>query len=531
MGVDRHQHGDRRPGRVPAALPGHPGRAGRVGRDLSAAVPSAHRAAPVEHGLPDRGGDRRLRRSSAPRAAFAVERTAVPLRRLWSVLVVIPLAIPDFVVGYAWVSITPDLHGLWGASLVMTLALYPLVYLPVAASLRRTDPALEEAARSLGAGRLETFRRVTLRQIRPGLLGGCLVVALALLAEFGAFEILRFQTFTTTIYAEAQVGFNSPAACALSLVLVGLGLLVILGEVLLNRRSRLSRVGPQASRPPSRPRLGWAAWPVLAALVALVGLALGVPLGALVYWLTHSQASTLPGISVARRPPDRPRRYAAAAAAVTTAAAIPIALLAVRHRSRVGMVIERSIYLVQCLPGAGHRPEPGVLLDPLPLPLLPDTRAAGGRVHDPVLPPGPDLRAGLGGPGARRAPGDGALARGGSPPGLRPGHPAPHRPRTGRRLLPGLPVRRDRADRHPDPHPHRHPDAGHPVLGLPDQRLLRGGRPLRGHAGGHRRRAQLRAGPVVRPAQRRQRALATADRAPMAPGSAVIAGVPPEPTP
>ena len=85
-------------------------------------------------------------------AAFAVERTAVPLRRLWSVLVVIPLAIPDFVVGYAWVSLAPDLHGLWGASLVMTLALYPLVYLPVAASLRRTDPALEEAARSLGCG-------------------------------------------------------------------------------------------------------------------------------------------------------------------------------------------------------------------------------------------------------------------------------------------------------------------------------------------------------------------------------------------
>ena len=69
---------------------------------------------------------------------------------MWAVLVVIPLAIPDFVVGYAWVSAVPELHGLWGAALVMTLALYPLVYLPVAAALRRTDPALEEVARSLG---------------------------------------------------------------------------------------------------------------------------------------------------------------------------------------------------------------------------------------------------------------------------------------------------------------------------------------------------------------------------------------------
>ena len=46
------------------------------------------------------------------------------------------------------------------------------------------------------------------------------MVALALLAEYGAFEILRFQTFTTTIFVEFQLGFNSPAACALSVVLV-----------------------------------------------------------------------------------------------------------------------------------------------------------------------------------------------------------------------------------------------------------------------------------------------------------------------
>ena len=307
MGADRHQHGHRRTGRVAPDLPGRPGRAGRMGRDLPTALPPADRAAPVEHGAPDRGGDAWVARSIGTAAAFAVERTAVPLRRLWSVLVVVPLAIPDFVVGYAWVSITPDLHGLWGASLVMTLALYPLVYLPVAASLRRTDPALEEAARSLGAGRLETFRRVTLRQIRPGLLGGCLVVALALLAEFGAFEILRFQTFTTTIYAEAQVGFNSPAACALSLVLVGLGLLVIIGEVLLNRRSRLSRVGPQASRPPSRPQLGWGAWPVLAALAGTGGS--GAWGCRWVRWATGSPTARPARCPASRscRPPCRPR--------------------------------------------------------------------------------------------------------------------------------------------------------------------------------------------------------------------------------
>ena len=84
----------------------------------------------------------------------------------------------------------------------MTLDLYPLVYLPVAAALRRTDPALEETARTLGLGSWTAFRRVVLPQIRPALLGGSLVVMLALLAEFGAFEILDFRTFTTEIFTE-----------------------------------------------------------------------------------------------------------------------------------------------------------------------------------------------------------------------------------------------------------------------------------------------------------------------------------------
>ena len=89
---------------------------------------------------------------------------------------------------------------------------------------------------------------------------------------------------------------------------------------------------------------------MLGGLGLLVATALGVPVGALVYWLSHSQTSTLPGISVLSAT-TQTASYAAAAALVTTVAAIPIALLAVRHRSRTGMVIERSIYLVQSLPG------------------------------------------------------------------------------------------------------------------------------------------------------------------------------------
>jgi iron(III) transport system permease protein len=143
-------------------------------------------------------------------AAWCVVRTALPMRRMWGALVVLPISIPDFIVGYAWHSMSPDFVGLHAAAVVMTLDLYPLVYLPVAAALRRTDPTLEETAQALGLGAWATFRRVVFPQFRPALFGGMLVVTLALLAEFGAFEILNFRTFTTEIFTGASTPRRPP---------------------------------------------------------------------------------------------------------------------------------------------------------------------------------------------------------------------------------------------------------------------------------------------------------------------------------
>ena len=89
-------------------------------------------------------------------AAWCTERCALPMRRFWTVLLVLPIAVPDFVAGYAWHSIRPTFTGLWAAALVMTLSTYPLIYLPVAAALRRADPGVDEVARSLGLWRAAT---------------------------------------------------------------------------------------------------------------------------------------------------------------------------------------------------------------------------------------------------------------------------------------------------------------------------------------------------------------------------------------
>jgi iron(III) transport system permease protein len=282
-------------------------------------------------------------------AAWCVERTHLPFKRVWGVLLVLPVSIPDFVVGYAWHSIFPTFIGLPAATVVMTLDLYPLVYLPVSAALRRTDPALEETAHALGLGPVATFRRVVLPQIRPAVLGGSLVVILALLAEFGAFEILSFRTFTTEIFTELQIDTSS--AAAMSLLLVVLGIVVLLGEGLSSGRGRVSRGGPQASRPPVRRGLGPWLVPTLGALGALVVLAVGVPVGTVVYWLTHSQHTTLPASTTLLDATLATARYSAGAALLATLAAIPVAVLAAQRRGRIAQVVERSTYLIQSVPG------------------------------------------------------------------------------------------------------------------------------------------------------------------------------------
>ena len=283
-------------------------------------------------------------------AAWCVERTSLPGRRAWEVLIVVPLAIPDFVVSFGWSSLWTWVQGFRGAVVVLTLAVYPLVYLPVAASFRAADPGQEEVARSLGVGRARTFVRITLAQARGAILGGCLLVAMVMLAEYGAFEILGYQTFTTEIFSEFSLSFSVPAASALSLVLVLLGLIVLAGEGLARGKGKVSRSGPLAARKLAPHRLGKATVPVLAGFAALTALALGVPVGSAVYWIFEGGAHALAGVTLPTAAVTT-AGYGVAAAALDTVLALPLALLAVRHSGRAHHLLERSTYLVLAMPG------------------------------------------------------------------------------------------------------------------------------------------------------------------------------------
>jgi iron(III) transport system permease protein len=285
-------------------------------------------------------------------AAFLTQRTDIPCRRAFTVLLAMPLAVPEFVHGYCWVSLFPSVRGFWGAVLVMTTSLYPLVFLPVAAMLRRSDAATEEVARSLGHSRWRVLWRVTLPQTRPALAGGALLVSLYLLGEYGAFAMVRYTTFATAIYTQFETSFDTVSASVLALVLIVLAVLVIGAEAGAGRhrgRGRVVREGASA-RPADPLPLGLGKIPAVIGLAALVGTTLGIPVYALGYWLAKGSSSTLPSASIWSATATT-AGYALITAAVATAAAVPVALLAWRHPGHVAFGIVRLAYLTRALPG------------------------------------------------------------------------------------------------------------------------------------------------------------------------------------
>lgn len=283
--------------------------------------------------------------------AWCVERTDLPGRRFWRVAAGLPLVVPAFVSGYAWASLSVKFQNLVGAILILALASYPLVYLPVAAALRSTDPAFEDVSRSLGRGPWSTFTRALLPQLLPALGGGSLLVLTHMFAEFGALAMLRVQTFTTAIFESYELQFDSASAAMQAIVLMLLCIPAAWGEMRLRAGRRVARVGRGQARLAAPLRLGRARRALLLALLSLLGLlALGVPLGTLAYWLLagSSAGSGWQALWPAVRGSVS---LAVSGAVLTSLLALPLVLLSVRHRGRLAQLAERLPYIVHGLPG------------------------------------------------------------------------------------------------------------------------------------------------------------------------------------
>ena len=154
-------------------------------------------------------------------SAAAVTMFEFPGRRVFEWALLLPLAMPAYVVAYAytdflqfsgplqtWLRATlglegrvfPEVRNLWGAAWVFTFALYPYVYLLARTALGERTVHLMEAARLMGAPLRRRMREVALPLARPAVAAGIALALMETLADYGTVSYFAVQTFTTGIY-------------------------------------------------------------------------------------------------------------------------------------------------------------------------------------------------------------------------------------------------------------------------------------------------------------------------------------------
>jgi len=304
--------------------------------------------------------------------AWLTTRTDLPLRKLWRTALPIPLVFPTFIGAAAFIrTLNPgglangflerfgiggsfELRGLFGAWLVLSLFTYPYVYLPVASRLSRLPGSLEESARVLGDTATQAFRRIVLPQIRGALAAGTLLVFLYTISDFGAVQLMRFDTLTRAI--ETNYLARPPVAFALSLFLLVLALIVVGSERALARRMPTEPVS-RAVRPVIY-GLGRWRFPALAAVIFAVFLAVGAPIIAIVDWAADGLLRASRGGRRLTIDTDKvleaswhTLESSILAAVVAVLAVLPIAFLVGRFRSRVGSISHSVVIATFALPG------------------------------------------------------------------------------------------------------------------------------------------------------------------------------------
>jgi iron(III) transport system permease protein len=298
-------------------------------------------------------------------AAWLAVRSDLPGRRAWAVLFALPLAIPSYIGAFCLQAAFatgglaeqllgaavrfPRIEGYWAAFAVLTVLTYPYVYLPVTARLRRMPPSHEESARLLGKDAVVTFARVVLPQIRASIAAGALLVFLYTLSDFGAVQLLRYDTLTRVIFAnQLDRAVALPAALQLS----ALALLVVVGERLL-RRGEAEGARAAHGVAPLQVRLRRWRVPALAGSTMVVGLGLVAPLTVLLYWVARgftAQASR-PDLGELVELVANTALVSLAAAIVAVAVAVPLGFLVARHRGALPATVNAAVVVAFAVPG------------------------------------------------------------------------------------------------------------------------------------------------------------------------------------
>ncbi len=305
--------------------------------------------------------------------AWLVTACDFPLRRSYQWALVLPLAIPTYIVAYTYAELfahtgpvqtflqlfmepsttaqlRTGLMSLGGVTVVMSLVLYPYVYLITRASFLKQTGGVLETARILGKTPWASFFQVALPMARPGIVAGVTLVLMEVLNEYGAVTYFGVPTFTTGIFRAWFSLGDEDAAIRLSACLLALVFALILLERAQRGRARFDE-GRGSRPPPARFRLrGWKAWAATAACGVPVLFGFILPVTQLVAW------------SVSTAPDFLDRDFlvlalnsfglALTAALVAVAVALLVVYTVRLHPTPIHRLAERVSVLGYSIPGA-----------------------------------------------------------------------------------------------------------------------------------------------------------------------------------
>jgi iron(III) transport system permease protein len=230
--------------------------------------------------------------------AWLVAAWNFPGKRLFEWALVLPLAMPSYVVAYAYTDFLqfsgplqtglraltgwqarqywfPEIRSAGGAALVFALVLYPYVYLLVRTAFLERSPRMWDAARTLGAGPWASFFLVSLPLARPAAVAGLALVLMETLADYGAVAYFGVPTLTTGIYKSWYAFSDRTGAAQIAAVLLLSVVALMYVEHRSRGRARYYAVGGRGARKPQRlpAGSGWIA-ALCCALPVLLGFVL-----------------------------------------------------------------------------------------------------------------------------------------------------------------------------------------------------------------------------------------------------------------
>lgn len=178
--------------------------------------------------------------------AWIVTRYDFKGKKIWEWALILPLAVPGYVLAYAYASIMapggvaqniwesifaeakmPSLYSFWGVSLILSLVNYPYVYLLTRASLLSQNVKYYEVAKTLGVPKYKRLWSINIRMAYPAIIAGLALALMEVMADFGTVALLRYPTFTEAIYRQMTARFDPSGAAALAFVLVGITFLLL----------------------------------------------------------------------------------------------------------------------------------------------------------------------------------------------------------------------------------------------------------------------------------------------------------------